>query len=499
MKKFSKVLVMALAALVLLAGCKKQSSEKKIISFKFAAPAVEATISESAKTIVAVVPAGTNLTGLVPIITISDKATVVPSSGTIVDFTNPVDFTVTAEDGSMTVYKATVTIDPNGGGGGGGGGGSTDPTDPTTWSGSISANTTWPDLGLPVDYVIDGWIYIEGNALLTIEPGVTIMFSHEGDGFDVGADAGLRMVGTPEKPIRLINAVGNPNPGAWGGITVNSERNDNRFEYVEFVNSGNNENVILVNGKLSMKNCTVDGALHNGVALSSDGQFTAFENNTIKNCGGYPLWLGYPEKVNNLGSGNVYANNANNMIVIDYPWLYFDATYTNQGIPYFIKEGLGVEENNKMTVEAGVEFVFKYDTDFSVSGNARIEVNGTASQPVVFRGESNEDLWGGMYIYSNRSGNVINYAKVMNCGMSSDWNRRACLFIGCEAKLTLTNNVFGPSEYNGVVIECVENWGNVSHNNNYFNNCDGGNVYIANDGEYNGHQYNAGDVRTDLP
>jgi len=486
---------MVLAALVLLSGCKKESSEKKILSFSFASPAVEATITESAKTIVATVPLGTNVTALVPVITVSNKATVNPASGIPQDFTNPVTYTVTAEDGSQAVYTATVTFD-NGGGGGGGGGGATDPTE---WSGSIYANTTWPDLGLPVDYVIDGWVGIEGNALLTIEPGVTIMFSHEGDGFDVGSDAGLRMVGTPEKPIRLINAVGNPNPGAWGGITVNSERNDNKFEYVEIVNSGNNDCVILVNGKLSMKHCIVDGALHNGVGLSSDGRFTAFENNTIKNCGGYPLWLGYPEKVNNLGSGNDYANNANNMIVIDYPWLYFDATFTDQGIPYFIKDGLGVEENKKMTVEAGVEFVFKYDMDFSVSGDARIEVNGTANNPVVFRGESNEDLWGGMHIYSSRSGNVINYAKVMNCGIDSDWNRRACLYIGSEAKLTLTNNVFGPSAYTGVAIESISNWGNVTHSGNTFVECGMENVFICWEGEWNGEYYGEQTSLDELP
>ena len=315
------------------------------------------------------------------------------------------------------------------------------------------------------------------------------MFSHEGDGFDVGSDAGLRMVGTPENPIRLINAVNNPNPGAWDGIFVGSSRNDNQFEYVELVNGGSNDNVIRVDGKLSMKNCTIDGALHNGVALSPEGQFTAFENNTIKNCGEYPLWLGYPEKVNCIGSSNTYTNNTNNMIVVDYPWLYKDATFNSQGIPYFIKDGLSVEENKKMTIEAGVEFVFEYDREFSVSGDARLEVNGTAEKPVVFRGKTNEDLWGGMHIYSNRSGNVINYAKVMNCGMDSDWYRRACLFIGSEAKLTLTNNVFGPSAYTGVAIESISNWGNVTHSGNTFVECGTENVFICWEGEWNGGSY----------
>jgi len=44
-----------------------------------------------------------------PVITLSDKATVSPSSGTSVDFSKPVEYTVTAEDGT-TVKKYTVKI-----------------------------------------------------------------------------------------------------------------------------------------------------------------------------------------------------------------------------------------------------------------------------------------------------------------------------------------------------------------------------------------------------
>ena len=123
MKHLSKSLVMLLAAVVLLAGCTKKSSEKQILSFSFYSPEVEATIMESAKTIVATVPTGTDLTALVPIITVSEKATINPASGVRQDFTNTVMYTVTAEDGSQASYAVAVTVEGNGGGNGGGGGG----------------------------------------------------------------------------------------------------------------------------------------------------------------------------------------------------------------------------------------------------------------------------------------------------------------------------------------------------------------------------------------
>lgn len=115
MKKVLKSLGLVFAAIVLFASCTKESTEKQIISFQFAQPGVIATINQEAKTIEATVPYGTDVTILVPVITISDKATVSPASGTIVDFTNPVVFTVTAEDGSEAKYTATITRENNGG------------------------------------------------------------------------------------------------------------------------------------------------------------------------------------------------------------------------------------------------------------------------------------------------------------------------------------------------------------------------------------------------
>jgi hypothetical protein len=71
---------------------------------------VNGTINEAAKTIALIVPASTNRTALVPTITISEKAIVDPASGAAKDFTNPVVYTVTAEDGSTVTYTVTVSL-----------------------------------------------------------------------------------------------------------------------------------------------------------------------------------------------------------------------------------------------------------------------------------------------------------------------------------------------------------------------------------------------------
>lgn len=91
-----------------------ESYLKAITAFSFNGlnPVVNCTVNDLTKTITGTVPNGTNVTALAPTITVSAKATVSPASGITSDFTNEVDYTVTAEDGSMQVYKAIISQQP---------------------------------------------------------------------------------------------------------------------------------------------------------------------------------------------------------------------------------------------------------------------------------------------------------------------------------------------------------------------------------------------------
>ncbi len=87
------------------------STETNITSFTLAS--VAGTIDGSAHTVAVTVPFGTDVTALVPTITLSAGATVDPASGVAQDFTSPVTYTVTAEDGTTTQpWVVTVTVAP---------------------------------------------------------------------------------------------------------------------------------------------------------------------------------------------------------------------------------------------------------------------------------------------------------------------------------------------------------------------------------------------------
>ena len=92
-----------------------QSSEKRLLDFAFngLAPAVVGTVNETAKTVALTVPFGTNRTTLIPTLSVSPDATVSPASGVGQNFTTPVTYTVTAQDGSQQAYVVTVTVAAN--------------------------------------------------------------------------------------------------------------------------------------------------------------------------------------------------------------------------------------------------------------------------------------------------------------------------------------------------------------------------------------------------
>lgn len=88
----------------------QQSSEAEIISFTFNdfTPGLDANISNNS--VSATVPFDADVTNLTPTIVISDNATIAPNTGAAQDFTNPVTYTVTAEDGTTNDFTVTITV-----------------------------------------------------------------------------------------------------------------------------------------------------------------------------------------------------------------------------------------------------------------------------------------------------------------------------------------------------------------------------------------------------
>ena len=86
-----------------------ESSQNDILSFSFAEQTSEALIDTESHTVNIEVDSEADLTSLVPSITLSEGASVNPVSGIAHDFTNPVNYVVTAEDGSEQNWVVAVS------------------------------------------------------------------------------------------------------------------------------------------------------------------------------------------------------------------------------------------------------------------------------------------------------------------------------------------------------------------------------------------------------
>lgn len=363
--------------------------------------------------------------------------------------------------------------------------------DPTTLSGTINANQVLVDLGLPVDYVIDGGLYLDGNALLTVMPGVSIMFTDTDGYIEVGENAGLKMVGEPLNPIVIQGPANNTSNGSWNYIKYTSKRNDNMMEYVKLLRGGSDEGsdygvVIVSDGKLSMKNCVVDGGLACGVATWYDGYFTEFENNTIKNVKTYPLYIHRVDSYKNIGLVNIYENNGKNYIYVEsgYYSLEEDITFKKHNIPYLFSTGLDFSTAITVTIEPGAMMMFGNKTTFEVGESTTLKALGTEESPVIIRGFENEaGYWNGIMYESIRTSSEMIHCIVTDGGSLDGWYENHNLYIRSNAKLTLTNCHFANSQYYGVVIENIDNFpSNVTHSGCTFLANGAGNVYD----EYNG-------------
>ena len=443
------------------------SSAKQMTSFVISNlnPQVNGVIDEAKKTVTVNVPFNTNLTALVPLVGISEKAAVYPASTVAQDFTYPVLYTVTAEDKSTVIYTVRVLVGT---------------ATAETLSGTMSANRTLPDLGLPVDYVIDGILYVEGNGLLTIEPGVKILFTGVDGAINVGENAGLKMVGTAEKPIVFSGPVNNSNKGSWSSIRYHSKRADNIMEYVHLLNGGSGDDdwgVLQVYGGVSVKNCLIDGSLGTGVQVEAGGSMKAFDGNSIKNCNSFPMWIDNFTTAGVIASNSDFVNNIKNLIRVQGHITDNDITLHELKIPYYLENLVYVAKT--LTLEAGVKLYFEQGNALRIEDSGKIVAVGTSDKHIVIRGLNDEPgFWDGILLSSTLSGNKLIYCDISGGGSSDSWNEMSNLYLEDNAKITIQNCTFSKSNFYGITIEDKSSANfQLTQSANSFSSCRLGNVY----------------------
>lgn len=109
-------LVAGFALLVAFSACSKKDDTPELSTAKeitaFSIDTAKGVIDAATHTITVQMASSTDVTKLKPVIKYSENATVSPASETVVDFTNPVTFTVKAQNGTTQAYTVTVVKAP---------------------------------------------------------------------------------------------------------------------------------------------------------------------------------------------------------------------------------------------------------------------------------------------------------------------------------------------------------------------------------------------------
>ena len=449
-------------------SCDLLSSEKQITSFSFAVPPAAGIINEGAKTIAVTVPAGTDVTALVPVITISSLATVSPGSGVPQNFTNPVAYTVTAEDASTAVYTVTVTI------------GNTPGGNPIELTSPIRENTTLTDLGLEVDYIYNGngQLSVENNATLTIEPGVTIKFaaSNRSGGIIVKSGATIQAKGTAGKHIRFIGI--NNEKGSWYGITLDAAFTDNQFVFCDFVNAGSSAHseaaaLNLGNAKAGISHCTFTRGIGCGLRLRSDAvnncELSFFDNNVIEDYVSPVYIRAHPglKLLEKFDTTSDFTKNEKQYIDID-PLMSSNVTLNQTTVPYYFDDHLVLK--NVLTLNEGVTIYMKEGYNIGGSGAGRLMVNGTPTNKVKFTHMPDTYYYWGVVEFS-LLGSVIK-----NCIFEYGGKFGTMIRLNSNTNLTLENVAFNNSNTFGVLITGLDCNHIINHSGVTFSNNKSGNV-----------------------
>ena len=174
----------------------------------------------------------------------------------------------------------------------------------------IGVNSVWSVADSP--YLVNGNTVLQGGAVLTVEPGVTVY---------MGANAGLslqsgsiRALGTPVKPIRVLSDKARlgqaASPGDWGQWVFNAGTVNTQLDHVAFEHGSG----LVVNGAAPVFN-NLSIRSHQGAAITLD-------------------LAASPTGVGNQASGNTV-----NGVVVPSGDIVGSVKWGLRGIPYVLQSG----------------------------------------------------------------------------------------------------------------------------------------------------------------
>lgn len=283
-----------------------------------------------------------------------------------------------------------------------------------------------PELVLP--YRVMGEIGLASE--LTIHRGTVLEFEQDGSFKVTGGSGALRTVGNPAMQVVMKAA---PN-ATWKGIAVSSksiagtELNhtfisdagyglQDGFSYATSILADNTQGV-----KLTVKNTTIKNSGGYGLFVGYSAELKGYEANQFIENTFAPVAL-YANHVNMLdGKKSSYRNNGMNNNIEIWPSGLNSANKAEHfwralpdGTSYFISTGMNVQTGLRM--EAGVRLVMGSQARILVGTNGYLNAQGTSEARISFEGlQKASGYWQGVLFQSGSEFNMLNFVDISHAG-----------------------------------------------------------------------------------
>lgn len=293
--------------------------------------------------------------------------------------------------------------------------GTRDPAGATVVDADVSQDTTW-----------SGTIYVDGNidvtdgATITIEPGTDIVVAVDSE-IEFGWNsnqATIKAEGSVDAPIRFCGE--NGDSGFWDGLIVRGNvTSDSVMRNVLIADAGAAGQSLALETSILIENVQVRNGEGDGVRAADFDQDSS--QLSVEGIEDVPVVLTHPRGATNFPLGGNFENNGDNTVHIAYVDVEEDTTIHDPGIPYVQESDVDVYDGAELNFAAGVDYRFAANTDLEVgwnSGDATLNIMGTSTSPVVFRGEAeNSGFWAGIIIRPNvRTDSLVEYLEIRHAG-----------------------------------------------------------------------------------
>jgi len=300
------------------------------------------------------------------------------------------------------------------------------------------------NIGIP--YVQDQDM-IAYNVTLDFEAGIDYRFAAD-SGLDVGWNSGMATItvaGTAANPVVFSGVT--EKPGSWMGINIGRNvSTDSVLSHTQFLYGGTGRAPFSVYAKITLEDILVaDSATPPiiGVPLPATSK-----NFSVSGSAGVAL-VSNMVSLTGIPRGGSFIGNAKDMIEVPDQTPLDSlgvATIPNLGVPYYVTGDIEIGAGSDVTVEPGVEFVFKSGNPYHLligwnSTEVVFNALGTAAQPIIFRGEKDDvGTWNGLSIgRAVSTDSVFDHIQVRNAGMFT------------ESQVTIQNSSFTMSPGFGIV------------------------------------------------